>query len=348
MNNEIRLYGPIGGYFGITAEELISQIPDDAEEITIRIHSPGGSVGEGLAMYNALRDHKARIISIVDGYAASSASFVMLAGDEVRVHKSSMVFVHNPWTYAEGNADELRKTADDLDKHADAILEIYKDRTGMDETELRTMMDGSVFMLGAEAQDNGFATSIIEDAEANNAIAAMLDFDQMAAQLKGEKMTTVKTRKEVAAERDELAANNTAQAEQVATLEAAIETTTAEHAMAIEASNAKVVELTEQAATSQATIDAVSAENITLKASAETAKADAEKFKMIMANPALADAATVIFDGKLPEDETGDAKPKDDEPVNHAEVYENISEPRERMAYWREHENEIINSTKEK
>ena len=335
MNNEIKLYGPIGGYFGITAEEILNQIPEDATEITLRIHSPGGSVGEGLAMYNALRDHEARVICIVDGYAASSASFVMLAGDEIKVHKSSMVFIHNPWTVAEGNSNELRKVAEDLDKHADAILEIYKDRTGMDETELRQMMDDSIFMLGAEAHENGFADSVIDDAEANNAIAAMLDFDRMAAQLKGEEMTTVKTRKEVAAERDALAVENKAQAEQLDVFNGL----QVEFDAAMESNKT----LTE-------TVDALTTDAANHKAEVDALNAELETTKQAIKRPETVDAATVAATEEVvdtPVDELT-AKPENGEPVNHAEVYNDIAEPRLRMAYWREHENEIINSTQEK
>ncbi|MFH1603676.1 MAG: head maturation protease, ClpP-related, partial [Pseudomonadota bacterium] len=220
MPHEIRLYGPIGGMFGYTAEEILDQIPEGAKDITVRIHSPGGSVGEGLAIYHALRDHPARVVTIVDGYAASSASFVMLAGDERLVHRNSLVYVHNPWTQAEGNADELRRVADGLDVHAEAILDIYKSRTGMGEDDLRDMMDETAFFRGEAALDKGFATAVVDNPEAEAQIAAMLKFDGMAAEAKEIEMSRQKTRREIEAEME-------AQAARIVELEAQVAAATA-------------------------------------------------------------------------------------------------------------------------
>jgi len=197
MNHEIRLYGPIGGFFGFTANEILAGIPEEAKAVTVRIHSPGGSVGEGIAIYHALRNHPAKVTTVVDGYAASTASFVMLAGDERLVHRNSIVFVHNPWTNAEGNAEELRKVADGLDVHAEAMLDIYKQRTGMGESELRDMLDETAFFRGVDAAGYGFATAVIDEPEAEAQIAAMLKFEGIAAQAKEEQMSRQKTRKEL-------------------------------------------------------------------------------------------------------------------------------------------------------
>ena len=204
MQNEIRLYGPIGGYSGITPQEILDQIPEGATEITLRVHSPGGSVGDGLAMFNALKDSPARVIAIVDGYAASSASFVMLAADEVRVHESSLVFLHKPWSGAQGNADDMRKAASTLDKHEDAILGIYMRKTGKTDEEMRAILRDETFLTGTEAIAMGLADVLIDDPEAELEVAALLEFD---AEIKEKMMSAQKTRREIEAELKEVAAS---------------------------------------------------------------------------------------------------------------------------------------------
>ena len=365
MNHEIRLYGPIGGFLGYTAEKLIAQIPEDAKEVTLRIHSPGGSVGEGLAMYHALRDHSARIITVVDGYAASSASFVMLAGDDRHVHRNSIVFVHNPWTYAEGNADELRKTADGLDVHAEAILDVYKQRTGMDESELRDMMDETAFFRGVDAKENGFATAVIDDKEAESQIAAMLRFEGMAAQAKEQSMSRQKTRKEIEqAHAEAVAELETARAEK-ATATAEMDALKTEHAEAIAAKDAAIAEnaaqietlvaagkslsdkVDEQKAlieTAATDLDAAQARVVTVEAELTTAKAS-------LADPAFADArktaaeklATAQADAEANEAEkTAKAKAEAEENEN-GDVWEQYYalSGSERTNFWNEHKDEL-------
>jgi len=198
MAHEIRLYGPIGGMFGLTPESILSQIPAGTADIVMRIHSPGGSVGDGLAMYNALQAHPARIVAIVDGYAASTASFVMLAADEVQVHESSLVFLHKPWTMSEGNADDMRKSADDLDKHEDAIVAIYSRKTGKSAEEMKAVLREEMFLSGAEAVEMGLADVLIDDPEAEIEVAALITGD---AKLQERiQMSTQKTRREITAE----------------------------------------------------------------------------------------------------------------------------------------------------
>jgi len=293
MAHEIKLYGPIGGMFGFTADELLANIPQDAKEITLRIHSPGGSVGEGLAIYHALRDHQAAVTTIVDGYAASSASFVMLAGDVRQVHRNSIVFVHNPWTLAEGNADELRQVAEGLDVHRDAILDIYQQRTGMAADELREMMDTTAFFRGVDAAENGFATAVIDDAEAEMQVAAMLKFDRMAADAKQEiaGMSKQKTRKEIEQELTDVQA-------QVAALESGVEVVAAAHGEALAAVTeerdtavAQVAELTESHATLSAQVCELTARIEELSADVVVAQTEAEKAKAALQSPAVADAS---------------------------------------------------------
>ncbi|MBU0706704.1 ATP-dependent Clp protease proteolytic subunit [Patescibacteria group bacterium] len=287
MNHEIRLYGPIGGFFGYTAEELLAGIPADAKEITVRIHSPGGSVGEGLAIYHALRDHTAKVRTIVDGYAASSASIVMLAGDIREVHRNSIVFVHQAHTATEGNADELRRTADGLDVHDAAILDIYAQRTGMDREELREMMADTAFFRGEDAKDNGFATAVIDDPQAEAQIAAMLNFEGVAAQAKEgiEMLTAKEARGKVASLTEELNAQGAIveqiKQESVDALAEAKADAEAVLAAEVEARTALELEIT------------------ALKADAEAVKGELESVRAELATAAEAQTSLTVTVGEL-------------------------------------------------
>ena len=234
MTHEIRLYGPIGGFFGFTAAEIMEGIPEGTKDITLRIHSPGGSVGEGLAIYHALVDHPAKVRTVVDGYAASSASFVMLAGDVREVHRNSIVYLHNPWAAAEGNAKELRKIAEGLDVHAAAILDIYEQRTGMDEDELKEMMEETAFFRGVDAKENGFATAVLDDPEAEAQIAAMMTFENIAAK-ESAKMSRQKTRKEIEGDYEARVAELDATTDELASARAERDELKAEQGKAVEA-----------------------------------------------------------------------------------------------------------------
>jgi ATP-dependent protease ClpP protease subunit len=361
MKNEIRLYGPIGGW-GITAEEIIDQIPEGAKEVTVRIHSPGGSVGEGIAIYHALRDNAAKVTTVVDGYAASSASFVMLAGDERKVHRNSIVFVHNPWTMAEGNADELRKIADGLDVHAQAILDIYKTHTGLDEGELKDMMDETAFFRGVDAIDNGFATGIIDDAEEEAQVAAMLKFESMAAKQEKEVMSKQKTRKDIEQELDSVQSTLGAEIE-AKTVE--IEALRSEHEEALkakdeeqEAIKAELVEvkgLIEGFEAKIAEVEAAHAElaeqHETLKAEAESQGAELAKAQAALKNPAVADAvleeanevAKVQIDAAADEAEMKAIEATvEQEPKDELEAYERMDAGAERTKYWDENKRKIL------
>ncbi len=224
MENEIRLYGPIGGRLGYSAEEIIGQIPQGATEITVRIHSPGGTVGDGVAIYNALRDHPATVTTIVDGDAHSAATLPMLAASPGRrlVHKSSRVLIHNASVGPiGGNASELRSVADRLDETDAVIMGIYEQQTGMTRDALTELMQAERFMNGGELNERGFADVVIDDEDEELEIAAMFRVgDKIAAQVKEEDMSKQLTRKDLEAKAEADAARITELESQVGTLEA--------------------------------------------------------------------------------------------------------------------------------
>ena len=132
----------------------------DVEQINVYINSYGGEVAEGLAIYNALRRHKAKVTTYCDGFACSIASVIFMAGDERIMNEASLLMIHNAWTWAWGNAAELRKQADDLEKITQASVEAYKAHSSLSEEEIKNLMDNETWILPEEALSYGFATKI--------------------------------------------------------------------------------------------------------------------------------------------------------------------------------------------
>lgn len=159
---EVRIYDSIGWY-GITAKDFAAELDGiKAPEITLRINSSGGDVFDGFAIYNLLRDHPAKITTVVDGFAASIASVIALAGDEIHVHEASVVMIHDPWGVGIGNAKELRQLADVLDKSIAApMAKLYADRMDRPIDEIRNLMESETWYTGEEAVESGFADTLI-------------------------------------------------------------------------------------------------------------------------------------------------------------------------------------------
>jgi ATP-dependent Clp protease protease subunit len=127
---------------------------------TIRINSPGGSVDEGRAIYNAMKRHPGGVDTIIDSAAYSIAGYIAMAGERRLIAANGMLMVHNPWTLAFGNAAELRKTADVLDKYRDSVLDAYATASGKDRDEVMAAMDAETWYTSEEALASGYATEI--------------------------------------------------------------------------------------------------------------------------------------------------------------------------------------------
>lgn len=150
----------------------------DVSKITVYINSYGGEVAEGLAIYNALKRHKAQVTTYCDGFACSIASVIFMAGDERIMSDSSLLMIHNAWSVVEGNAQELRKQADDLEKITQASITAYKAHSTLSEEEIVALMDAESWLLPDEALEYGFATAIEATEHANasqNAKMCLLD-----------------------------------------------------------------------------------------------------------------------------------------------------------------------------
>lgn len=161
---EILIYGDIGyGWYdeGITGESISREIAAiDSDVINVRVNSGGGLVFEGLAIYNALARHDAKIIMHVDSIAASIASVILMAGDEIRISEGAQVMIHKPWSGLYGDANALRKEAEILDKLEGGIIDIYAARTGAKRADLQAWVDSETWFTGNEAVDAGFADSM--------------------------------------------------------------------------------------------------------------------------------------------------------------------------------------------
>lgn len=165
---ELLVYGDIGdSWWGesVTAKEVATELQSlDVSEITVRINSYGGSVADGLAIYNSLRQHKAKIIVHIDGVAVSIASLIAMAGDTVRMGDSALFMVHAPWAGAVGNAKELRQHADVLDSYAAAMAGAYERKTGKTNADVMALLTDGVdhYYTADEAIAEGFVDELIE------------------------------------------------------------------------------------------------------------------------------------------------------------------------------------------
>ena len=155
----MHLYDGIGPYSGVSAQDFSRSLKSlgDVDYIELHINSPGGSVFDGAAIYNMLIDHKALVDVRVDGLAASIASIIALAGDQITIAKNAMMMLHNPSAMAWGGASDMRKMAGVLDKVKDTLITVYSDRMGLPEDEISKIMDEESWYTAKEAVDAGLA-----------------------------------------------------------------------------------------------------------------------------------------------------------------------------------------------
>lgn len=158
---ELYIYDEISSY-GVTAADFVAALNAvNASRITLRINSPGGDVFDGLAILNALRAHPANVDVIVDGIAASAASFIAMAGNTVLMSQQSMMMIHDGSGFVIGNAKDMREMADLLDKTSDNIAAVYAKRTGKSKEEWRDAMLAETWYSDEEAVRAGLADGIV-------------------------------------------------------------------------------------------------------------------------------------------------------------------------------------------
>ena len=158
----VTLYDEIGA-FGAGSKQFLSDIGKlSGQHIHLRINSPGGSVVEGTAIYNALRRHKGGVTVHIDALAASMASVIAMAGAPVLIADNALLMIHNPWTVSMGGSEDLRKEADLLDMLKVNLRNAYVRKTGLGETEIQDMMDKETWLDAVDAVALGFADAIEE------------------------------------------------------------------------------------------------------------------------------------------------------------------------------------------
>jgi ATP-dependent Clp protease protease subunit len=186
---EIWLYDPVGSNFfgdGITAKAFQKELAALGKVNTINVHinSPGGDVFDGFAIYNQLAQHPARIEVDVDGVAASIASIIAMAGDEIRIAKNATIMIHNPRGFAAGDEKEMQRVSALLKTIKGNLVETYKDRTGNDPKTIEAWMDDETWFTAESALENGFVTSVTRETAVSACFDMLGEFKNVPASLK--------------------------------------------------------------------------------------------------------------------------------------------------------------------
>ena len=159
---ELAIYDEIG-FFGTSAAQFREQLASlDVESIRLEINSPGGDVFDGFAIYNMLRDHKARVDVVVNGMAASIATVIAMAGDSISVTKRSRMMVHNAWAVVIGPSNDMRKAADWLDGLSADIADIYAERSGVSASIWRDRMNEETWFRDQEAVEAKLVDRVVD------------------------------------------------------------------------------------------------------------------------------------------------------------------------------------------
>ncbi len=165
-DNVITMFEVIGEDYwsggGITAKRVASQLRAiGPKPIEVQINSPGGDMFEGIAIYNILREHPQPITVKVMGMAASAASIIAMAGDNIEIGAASFLMIHNCWVVAVGNRHDMRETAEWLEPFDQAMVDLYAARSGREGKEIAKWMDSETFMSGSQAIERGFADALL-------------------------------------------------------------------------------------------------------------------------------------------------------------------------------------------
>lgn len=163
---ELYIYDEIGGWGAdpVTIGTVRARLAEigDAPELTVRISSGGGDVNQGMAVYGALREFAGRKTVIVEGLAASIASVIAMAGDEVVMTRESYLMVHNPWGFVQGGSEDLRRTADLLDSMRERMLDIYQAKSKQERSVLEALVDAETYMTAEDALAKGFVDRVTD------------------------------------------------------------------------------------------------------------------------------------------------------------------------------------------
>lgn len=173
---EVLIYDEIGeSWFsdGVTAKGFAESLArlGDVSDINVRINSPGGKVFEGMAIYNTLKNHKATVNVHIDGLAASIATVIAMAGDNIHMAKNALFMIHDPAAVAIGTARDMLETASMLEAVENTIVDVYADRTGMEDAAIRSAMNAETWYSADDAKAAGF----VQNVTPNKQVAASFD-----------------------------------------------------------------------------------------------------------------------------------------------------------------------------
>ncbi|MDI6637193.1 head maturation protease, ClpP-related [Pantoea dispersa] len=180
-DNSISVFDVIGADWygdGVTASRIAAALRAiGGADVTVNINSPGGDMFEGLAIYNLLREYDGKVTVKVLGLAASAASIIAMAGDEVQIGRGAFLMIHNCWVYAMGNRHDLAQVAADMEPFDKAMNDIYGARTGLSSEAIEAMMNAETYIGGSDAVEKGFADRLLaadEIADGDDSPAAAL------------------------------------------------------------------------------------------------------------------------------------------------------------------------------
>lgn len=165
---EVYIYGAIGASIwedSISAKQFseeLKKLSPNVKEIDLRLNSPGGDVFEGYAIYNQLKQHPAKKTVYIDGLAASIASVIALAGDEIIMGEGAQFMVHKSWTMAFGNSFELERVIERLESIDEQLISLYTKKTKKPRAEIRDMVEKETWLNAEEAVEIGFADRVME------------------------------------------------------------------------------------------------------------------------------------------------------------------------------------------
>jgi len=161
MAGELFIYDEIGP-FGITAKEGVDFLAANPGDVVVRINSPGGCVFEGLALYNALKQHDGNVRVLIDGLAASAASFIAMAGDTVEMHEGSFMMIHRAFGMGIGNSEDFDELAGMLRKIDASIVKTYANKTGIENAVINKFMSDETWFDSDEAEEKRFVDKVIK------------------------------------------------------------------------------------------------------------------------------------------------------------------------------------------
>lgn len=213
LSDRLEIVGEIDKKSAAKVRECLAAL-GGKKDVSLFLNSEGGSCVQGIEMYHAIRRHEGKVVATVDGLAASMASVILQAADERHVSRGSYVMIHNPSAPAEGEAGDLRHTADVLDKIRSDMLDIYEASTGLDRDKIAKMMDEETYLTADEAVNLGFA-DVVDETEARIDVKAVARLSEKskkvpealrakaAAQAKGQSTMTEEEEKEMKALKEE-------------------------------------------------------------------------------------------------------------------------------------------------